>query len=53
MFKKIPENAIKDFEECSRRFWGMFRKILGNAFNFKLIRATFYLTKANFKGLFI
>ena len=33
--------------KCSRRFWGIFEKILGNASNFKLIKARFYLRKAN------
>ena len=42
MFQKIPANAIKDSGECSRRFREMFRKILENAFNFKLIKAMFY-----------
>ena len=61
MFKKIPGNAIKDSGECSRRFRGMFGKIPGNVqenygecfgpnpFNFKLIKTTFYLKKANAK----
>ena len=49
MFQKIPGNVIKDSGECSRRFRGtlskipgMFKKIPGNAFNFKLIKTTFY-----------
>ena len=45
----IPRNSRKDSGECSRRFGGMFQKIAGNAFNFKLIKATFYLKKANAK----
>ena len=61
MFKKIAGNAIKDSGECSRRFRGMFGKIPGNVqenygecfgpnpFNFKLIKTTFYLKKANAK----
>ena len=61
MFKKIPGNAIKDSGECSRRFRGLFGKIPGNVqenygecfgpnpFNFKLIKTTFYLKKANAK----
>ena len=47
MFRKIPGNVPKDSG-------GMFRKIPGNAFNFNLIKnildlikATFYLKKAN------
>ena len=46
MFEKFPGNVIKDSGECSRRFWEIltrFRKIPENAFNFKLIKATFYL----------
>ena len=42
-FFNIPGNVQEDSEECSRRFRGMFRKIPGNAFNFKLIKATFFL----------
>ena len=41
----VPEdsrNAIKDSVECATRFRGMFRKVPGNAFNFKLIKPTFY-----------
>ena len=45
MLSKIPENAIKDSGECSRRFRGMFGKIPGNVFNIKLIKTTFYLKK--------
>ena len=26
----FPENAQEDSEECSRGFWGMFKKIPGN-----------------------
>ena len=51
MFRKIPRNASKDSGECSRRFRGMFRKIAGNAFNFKLIKTTFYLEKANAQSI--
>ena len=36
MFKRIPG-------ERSERFRGIFKKIPGNAFNSKLIKATFYL----------
>ena len=46
MFKKIPENVRKDSGECSRRFRGMLRKIAGDAFNFKIIKTTFYIEKA-------
>ena len=42
IFQQIPGNVIKDSRKYSRRFWGMLRKIPGNAFNFKLIKATFY-----------
>ena len=38
MFRKIP---------------GMLRKIPGNAFNFKLIKAIFYLKKANAKLYYV
>ena len=47
----IPGNVQEDSGECSERFRGIFgkipvtRKIVGNAFNFKLIRTTFYLKK--------
>ena len=47
MFQKIPENVTKDSGEFSERFQGMFKKIPGNAFNLKLIKAMFYLKKAN------
>ena len=40
---KKTGNAIKDSGGYSRGFRGMFEKILGNNFNFKLIKATFYL----------
>ena len=33
MFQKIPGNVPEVSGECSRRFQGMFKKILGNAFN--------------------
>ena len=42
MFDKIPGNVQEDSRECSRRFRGMFKEIPWNAFNFKLIKATFY-----------
>ena len=45
MLLKIPGNVPEDSWEC----YEMFGKILGNAFNFKLIKATFYLKKANAK----
>ena len=44
MLLKIRGNAIKDSGKCSRGYRGMFRKIPGNAFNFKLIKAIFCLT---------
>ena len=40
---KKPGNAIKDLGGFSRGFRGVFEKIPGNNFNFKLIKATFYL----------
>ena len=56
MFKKIPGNAIKNSGECYQRFWGMlkkirgmFRKVVENTINFKLIKTTFYLKKSNAK----
>ena len=58
MLEKIPENVPGDSGECYRRLWecsrryhGMFKKIAGNAFNFKLIKTTFYLKKANAKAI--
>ena len=39
MFKRIPG-------ERSERFRGIFKKIPGNAFNSKLIKATFYLKRS-------
>ena len=27
MFKRIPGDIRRDSEECSRRFWGMFKRI--------------------------
>ena len=41
--EKIRGNVIKDSGECYQRFWGMFQKIPGNAYNFKLIKVTFFL----------
>ena len=61
MFKKTAGNVQEDSGECYQRFWGMFKKIPGNVqenyeecfgpnpFNFKLIKTTFYLRKANAK----
>ena len=51
MFQKIPWNVPEDSGECSRRFQEMFKKIPGNAFNFKAIKTTFYLKKANAKSI--
>ena len=42
-------NVQEDSGEFSEKFWGMFRKIPGNALSFKLIKATFCLNKANVK----
>ena len=47
MLPKTPGNGQEDSGEFSERFQGMFKKIPGNAFNFKLIKATFYLKKAD------
>ena len=63
IFTRIPGNPLEDCGECSHfsilgnaqensgelleRFLGMFGKIPGNAFNFKLIKVAFYLKKAN------
>ena len=41
--QKDPGNAQEDSKDCSRRFRGMFQKISRNAFNFRLMKATFYL----------
>ena len=43
MFKMILENVWKDSKGCSKTFRGIFNKISENTFNFKLIKATFYL----------
>ena len=49
MFERIEGNVQEDSGECNQRFREMFRqipemfrKITGNAFNFKLTKATFY-----------
>ena len=56
MFTSIPGNVFmfvfwgnvrEDSGECSGKFWRMFRKISGNVFNFMLMKAMFYLKKAN------
>ena len=49
MFNKIPGNLKEDSGECSERYRGLFRKTPRNPFNFKLLKATFYLKKANVK----
>ena len=56
MLSKAPGNSIKDsgecsrrFRKCSERFRGMLSNIPENVFNFKSIKATFYLKKANAK----
>ena len=54
MLSKIPENAIKDSGECSRRFRGMFGKIPGNVqenygecFQYQINQNHILLKKAN------
>ena len=56
MLSKIPENAIKDSEECYQRFWGMFKKIQGNVrkdsgecFQYQINQNHILLKKANAK----
>ena len=43
MLSKVSRNARDDSVECSKKFQGMLNKIYGNAFTFKLSKATFYL----------
>ena len=46
MLSKIPGNVQENSGECAERFRGMSREIAGNAFNFKLLKTTFYLKKS-------
>ena len=49
MFTRIPGNLLEYSGECSERYRGLFRKTPRNPFNFKLLKTTFYLKKANVK----